>query len=140
MIRIKYLHADSPRLAYSPVGDWLDLYTAVDVALKEGEHMRIPLGVCIELPKGYEALLIPRSSTFERYGLMQSNSIGLIDESYNGDNDQWHVSVYATRDVEIPKWTRLNQFRLIEHMPRFEIAEVETLGNDDRSGFGSTGK
>jgi dUTP pyrophosphatase len=98
MIQVKYLHDDIPRLAFNPVGDWIDLYTAVDVSLKEGEHMRIPLGVCIQLPKGYEAMLIPRSSTFGKYGLIQPNSIGLIDESYCGDNDQWFFSAYASRN------------------------------------------
>lgn len=121
------------------VGDWIDLCTAVDILLKKGDFVYIPLGVAIQLPKGYEALVVPRSSTFKKYGVLQANSIGIIDESYCGDNDQWHFPVYATEEIFIPKHTRICQFRVIEHQPNFDIVEVSELGNKDRGGLGSTG-
>ena len=120
-------------------GDWVDLYTSEDIVLKPGDFKYIPLGVAMELPKGYEALMAPRSSTFKNWGLLQSNSIGVFDESFCGDDDQWMFPVYATREVKIPKGTRLCQFRVIEHQPAIEFDEVETLGNPNRGGWGSSG-
>lgn len=120
-------------------GDWVDLYTSEDTVLKSGDFKYIPLGVAMELPKGYEALMAPRSSTFKNWGLLQSNSIGVFDESFCGDDDVWMFPVYATREVIIPKGTRLCQFRVIEHQPTIEFDEVETLGNPNRGGWGSSG-
>ena len=100
----------------------------------------IPLGVAMELPQGYEALVIPRSSTFKHFGLIQTNSVGLIDESYCGDNDQWHFPALAKRDTVIHAGDRICQFRIIEHQPRIVFDPVDSLGNADRGGFGSTGK
>lgn len=138
-VKIKYLRDIEPIGAIA-VGDAIDLRTAVDIELREGEYKAIPLGVAIELPKGFEAWVIPRSSTFKNYGIIQTNSVGLIDESYCGDNDEWHFPAYATRDIRIPKGTRVCQFRLMRHQPGIELITVETLGNADRGGLGSTGK
>lgn len=120
-------------------GDWLDLYTSEDVELKQGEYKEIPLGIAMELPTGYEAIIAPRSSTFKRYGCIEANSIGVIDEAYNGDEDYWCFPVYATKNITIPKGTRLCQFRIIEHQPDFVFLLEESLGNNNRGGLGSTG-
>lgn len=138
-IKIKYL-ADIDKLEKISKGDWIDLRCAKDTVLKAGEYKLIPLGVAMELPIGYEALCAPRSSTFKNYGVLLANSIGIIDETYKGDNDQWHFPAYATRDIVIPKNERICQFRIIEHQPSVEFEEVESLGNSDRGGIGSTGK
>lgn len=150
-IRIKYFHRSTydPKANYIveqmkigkiDVGDWIDLRAAEDVSMKAGEYKMIPLGVAMELPKGYEALVAPRSSTFKRYGILLANSIGIIDESYKGDNDEWNFLAYAVRDTVIPKNERICQFRIIKHQPRIRLVEVESLGNADRGGIGSTGR
>lgn len=100
----------------------------------------IPLGIAMELPEGYEALVAPRSSTFRKYGVLLANSIGIIDESYKGDNDEWNYLAYAIRDTFIPKNERICQFRIIRHQPSVALVEVDTLGNPDRGGIGSTGR
>lgn len=120
-------------------GDWIDLKTREKITLEKGESKLIPLGVCMQIPPGYEALLVPRSSTFKHYGIIQTNSIGVIDESYCGDGDEWCMPVYATRLTVIEKGTRLCQFRIIEHQPELKIRLVDHLGNTNRGGFGSTG-
>ncbi len=137
-ILVKYL-ADIEPIEVKKGGDFIDLRSAEDIELKKGEFRLIPLGVAIQLPKGYEALLVPRSSTFKNFKIMQTNSIGVIDESYCGDNDQWCMPVIAVEDTVIHKNDRICQFRIIEHQPTFEIKAVESLGNDDRGGFGTTG-
>jgi dUTP pyrophosphatase len=137
-IKIKYLR-DIEKLEILSCGDWIDLRAAEDVELYAGEYKMIPLGVAMELPLGYEALVAPRSSTFKKYGVLMANSIGIIDESYNGDNDEWHFPAYATRNTVIKKNERICQFRLIEHQPGVVFLEVNKLGNDDRGGIGSTG-
>ena len=121
------------------VGDWIDLCTSEDILLNKSEFVYIPLGIAVQLPKGFEAWVVPRSSTFNKYGLLQANSIGIIDESYCGDNDQWHFPAYATREIFIPKHTRVCQFRIVRHQPDVELLEVVELGNKDRGGLGSTG-
>ena len=137
IIKVKYL-ADVSHIAYIRTGDWIDLRTAENVELKQNEFKLISLGIAMELPYGYEALMIPRSSTFKKFGILQANSIGLIDNSYCGDNDCWMFPAYATRDVIIPKDTRICQFRIIEHQPKLEFVTVDSLGNNNRGGFGST--
>ena len=102
--------------------------------------MAIPLGIAMELPSGYEAWIVPRSSTYKNYGVLLANGIGIIDETYNGDHDEWHFLAYATRDTYIPKNDRICQFRIMRHQPIICFNEVETLGNPDRGGIGSTGK
>lgn len=139
LIKIKYL-SDVTKINKITKGDWIDLYTAKEIKLKKGEFTTIPLGVAIQLPVGYEGILAQRSSTFKNYGVIQTNSIGIIDESYCGDNDEWVVQVYATRDCLIPKNARICQFRILAHQPEIEIEEVTKLGNKDRGGIGSTGK
>lgn len=138
-IKIKYLR-DIKKIERFNVGDWIDLRAAVDVTMKAGEYRMIPLGVAMELPHGYEALVAPRSSTFKKYGLMLANSVGIIDETYKGDNDEWHFLAFAMRDTVIHKNERICQFRIIEHQPLIHLEEVERLGNTDRGGIGSTGK
>lgn len=140
-IKIKYLrNTMSFKIECLAKGDWTDLRAAEEVTMKAGEYKMIPLGVAMELPKGYEALVAPRSSCFRRYGVLLANSIGIIDESYKGDNDEWHFLAYATRDTVIPLGERMCQFRIIKHQPRVKFIEVETLGNADRGGIGSTGR
>ncbi|GIU69794.1 MAG: putative deoxyuridine 5'-triphosphate nucleotidohydrolase YncF [Candidatus Woesearchaeota archaeon] len=138
-IKIKYFKKDTNKLEKIDKGDWIDLFVSEDIEMNAGEFLLIPLGVAMELPEGYEAHVAPRSSTFKKYGLIQVNSIGIIDESYKGDDDQWYFPVLATRDVSIPKNSRICQFRIIEKQPEVEFQEVEFLQNKNRGGFGSTG-
>lgn len=138
-IKIKYFSEELEKVEKITKGDWIDLRAAEDVVLKKGEFKLIPLGVAMELPKGYEALVVPRSSTFKNWGIIQTNSIGVIDETYCGDNDQWFIPVYATRDTEIKKNDRICQFRIIKHQPRFKFDEYVFFVNADRGGHGSTG-
>lgn len=138
-IKIKYLR-DIEKICKISVGDWIDLRAAEDTTMKAGEYKMIPLGVAMELPKGYEALAAPRSSTFRKYGVLLANSIGVIDESYKGDNDEWNFLAYAVRDTFIQKNERICQFRIIKHQPDIAFIEVETLGNENRGGVGSTGR
>ena len=137
-IMIKYLR-DIQKIERFNVGDWIDLRAAEEIVLQKGEFRLIPLGVAMELPRGYEALVAPRSSTFKKLGILLANSIGIIDESYKGDGDEWHFPAYAVRDTVIHKNERICQFRIIQHQPLIHLEEVETLGNADRKGIGSTG-
>lgn len=140
-IRVRYLQPDIEPLTYiEGKSDWIDLRSAERVELKAGDFRLIPLGVAMELPKGYEANLVPRSSTFKNWGILQTNSMGVIDSSYCGDNDQWRMPVYATRDTVIEKGDRICQFRIIKNQPALEFEPVEHLEGMDRGGFGSTGK
>lgn len=139
-IKIKYFSDLIHRLDYiGGKSDWIDLRAAEDIEMKAGEFALIPLGVAMELPKGYEAHVVPRSSTFKNFGIMQANSIGIIDESYCGDNDQWRFPAYALRDTVIHVNDRICQFRIVEHQPTITFDEVDVLGNYDRGGHGSTG-
>ena len=140
-IRIKYFTDKIERLAYiDGKSDWIDLRAAEDVELKKGEFRLIPLGVGMELPKGYEAHVVPRSSTYKNFGIIQTNHQGVIDCSYCGDNDQWFMPVYALRDTRIHVNDRICQFRIMENQPQIVFEEVERLGGEDRGGHGSTGK
>lgn len=140
-IKIKYFSEQIEKLAYiDGKSDWIDLRAAEDVTLKKGEFKLIPLGVAMELPKGYEAHVVPRSSTFKNFGIIQTNHQGVIDSSYCGDNDQWFMPVYAVRDTEIHVNDRICQFRIMENQPKLEFDEVAHLYNADRGGCGSTGK
>ncbi len=138
-IKIKYLNDSINRLEKIEKGDWIDLRSAEDVELKKGESKLIHLGVAMELPKGYEAHIVPRSSTFKTWGIIQTNHMGVVDNTYCGDDDWWFMSVYATRDVKIEKDDRICQFRIVEKMPPIEFETVEILGNESRGGCGSTG-
>ena len=139
-IKIKYHNKNIDKITKIEKGDWIDLRAAETVSLKAGEFKLISLGVAIELPKGYEAHVCPRSSTFKTWGILQANSMGIIDESYCGENDIWRFPAFATRDTVINENDRICQFRIMKKMEEVEFAEVETLENEDRGGFGSTGK
>ena len=141
VIKVKYYTDGIDELCYvAGKSDWIDLHAAEDVTLRAGEFRLIPLGVAIALPEGYEAHIVPRSSTFKNYGILQTNSMGVVDYSYRGDGDQWHMPVYATRDVMIEKNARICQFRIVRHQPELTFQRVERLEDADRGGFGSTGK
>lgn len=137
-IKVKY-YGTTPELSQEGWGSWIDCYTAEEICLKAGARAYVPLGFAMELPPGYEAILAPRSSTFKRWGILQTNSIGVIDSTYNGDDDQWMMPVLATRDIIIPKGTRLCQFRIQEEQPKINFISVSSLGNEARGGLGSTG-
>ena len=140
-IKVKYFDKTIDKLEKIEIGDWIDLRVAdTDVWLEANEFHKIPLGVAIELPKGYEAHVVPRSSTFKNFGIIQTNHMGVIDESYCGDNDQWFFPAYAMRDTILKRNDRICQFRIVKKMPEIEFIEVEHLGNPDRNGFGSTGR
>jgi dUTP pyrophosphatase len=140
-IKIKYISDKIEKLQYiENKSDWIDLRAAEEVRLKAGEFKLIPLGIAMELPKGYEAHIVPRSSTFKNFGILQTNSTGIVDESYCGDNDQWFFPALAMRDTEIHINDRICQFRIVEHQPQIVFTEVKQLGNSDRGGHGSTGK
>lgn len=138
-IRIKYANQLLERIKKINVGDWVDLRCSEDIELKAGEFRLIPLGVAMQLPDGYEAHVVPRSSTFKNYGIIQTNSMGVIDESYCGDNDFWFFPAYALRDTKINFNDRICQFRIMEHQPSINFEEVKVLDNKDRGGHGSTG-
>ena len=140
-IKVKYFSDDVEELCYvAGKSDWIDLSAAEEVSLRAGDFRLIPLGVAIALPEGYEAHIVPRSSTFKNYGILQTNSMGVVDCSYCGDNDQWRMPVYATRDVTIEKNARICQFRIMQNQPSLTFTRVEHLEGPDRGGFGSTGK
>lgn len=139
-IKVKYFSNDIQKIEKIEKGDWIDLRSAEDVHIKQGDFVLIPLGVGMILPYGYEAHVVPRSSTFKNWGILQTNCMGIIDNSYSGDNDQWMMPVYATRDVDIHKNDRICQFRIVEKMPHIDITEVKHLNQKSRGGFGSTGK
>ena len=138
-IKIHYFSPDAPRLKITAKGDWIDLYVSETVTLHKGESALIPLGVSMQLPAGWEARTVPRSSAFRRWGILQPNSVGVIDNSYCGTNDEWKLPVYATRDTVIEKGDRICQFRVVENQPHIEFEEADELSDVDRGGFGSTG-
>lgn len=138
-IKVKYFDKELPELTKTDRGDWIDLRASKTVDLASGNFYYIPLGVAIELPKGYEAYIVPRSSTFKNWGILQVNNVGIIDNTYCGDNDEWMLPVYATRTTQIIKGQRICQFRIQKAMPTFDFETVETLGNEDRNGLGSSG-
>lgn len=155
-MKIKYVRENDSILKVIKLsqGDWLDLATAEDVTLTKGDFYLISLGVRMQLPKGFEAHLVPRSSTFKKWGIMQGNSIGIIDNSYQGRQDIWRFPAYAIRKTEIPKATRICQFRIVPSMnagfwvklkwlftKKVEFIEEEYISDEDssRGGFGSTG-
>ena len=138
-IKIKY-HDDILPIEAISKGDWIDLRAAWDVRLGPGAFKLISLGVSMQLPEGYEAHIVPRSSTFKHWGIIQANHMGVIDNSYCGDNDIWMFPAIATRGTEIHKNDRICQFRIVRKQPKIEFEVVDGLDGDDRGGFGSTGK
>lgn len=140
-ISIKYLTDSIDKLTYiDGKSDWIDLRAAETVDMEPMEFKLISLGIAMQLPAGYEAHVIPRSSTFKNFGIIQANSMGLIDESYCGDNDQWYFPAIALRKTTIRTNDRICQFRIVKHQPQIEFREVDNLNNESRGGIGSTGK
>lgn len=138
-IKIKYFSDKIDKIAKIDKGDWIDLRSAETVELKAGEFKLIPLGVGMILPENHEAHVVPRSSTFKNFGIIQTNHKGIIDESYCGNNDQWFFPAYALRDTVINSNDRICQFRIMEKQPEIVFEEVECLKDEDRGGHGSTG-
>ena len=139
-IRIRYFSDEITRLTYiDGKSDWIDLRAAEEVSLKKGEWALIPLGVAMELPKGYEAHIVPRSSTYKNFGIIQTNHMGVIDHSYCGNNDQWYFPALAVRDTMIRVNDRICQFRIMKNQPQIRFEEVSSLEGEDRGGFWSTG-
>lgn len=140
-IKIKYFTDKIEKLAYiDGKSDWIDLRASEEVTLKQGEFALVPLGVAMELPKGYEAHIVPRSSTYKNFGVIQANHCGVVDGSYCGDNDMWRMPVIAMRDTQIHVNDRICQFRIMKNQPEILFGEVEHLEGKDRGGFGTTGK
>lgn len=152
-IKIKY-HDDSlERISKIKIGDWIDLRAAEDVFLKCCESKAISLGIAMKLPDGYEAHVLPRSSTFKTWGVIQTNGMGIIDNSYSGTNDIWKFpalclqprgymdsdGLYNFTETHIKKGDRICQFRIVKKQPEVEFDEVLFLDEVDRGGFGSTG-
>lgn len=150
-IKIKY-SADIEKIEKIAVGDWIDLRAAEDIFIPMNKDALISLGVSMKLPEGYEAQVVPRSSTFKNYGIIMTNSVGVIDNSYNGTNDIWRFPAYCLKPTSIRRkngWNeygswinkndRICQFRIVKNQPEFEFEEVEILEDTDRGGFGSTG-
>ena len=139
--KIKYFTDKIEKLAYiDGKSDWIDLRASEEVTLKQGEFALVPLGVAMELPKGYEAHIVPRSSTYKNFGVIQANHCGVVDGSYCGDNDMWRMPVIAMRDTQIHVNDRICQFRIMKNQPEILFEEVEHLEGKDRGGFGTTGK
>ena len=138
-ILVRY-HDGAVPLTILPQGDWIDLCAAETVTMHAGEFRIISLGVSMQLPEGYEAHIVPRSSTFRKWGILQANSMGVIDESYCGDDDVWGFPALAMRDTTIARGDRICQFRIQKHQPVIRFEETDTLGNENRGGIGSTGR
>jgi len=141
-IKVKYFEDDLKRLEnIESKSDWIDVRSAnkEDIIMKAGDFKVIPLGFAMELPEGYEAHIIPRSSTFKNFSIIQTNSQGLIDNSYKGDNDQWFYPAYALKDTSIHFNDRIGQFRIEKKQPVIIFEEVKVLKSKDRGGIGSTG-
>jgi dUTP pyrophosphatase len=138
-IKIKYHDNEIEKIKEIAVGDWIDLRAAETVAMNTGDFKLISLGVSMKLPDGYEAHVVPRSSTFKKWGVLQTNSMGVIDNSYSGTNDIWRFPALAMRDTVINKNDRICQFRIMKRQPTIEFEKVDTLDSFDRGGFGSTG-
>ena len=154
-LRVKYFEG-ATKMNKITKGNWIDVFANADVFVPLDERAMIPLGFALELPQGWEGHLAPRSSTFKTWGIIQTNSVGVVDDTYIGDNDQWHMPVYCltanckVNENEIPtvdgrqgvwirKGDKIGQFRIMEVMPEIEFDEVESFGNADRGGFGTTG-
>ena len=146
-IRIKYFEG-ATKLKKITKGNWIDVYARKDVFVPLAERAMIPLGFALELPNGWEGHLAPRSSTFKTWGLIQTNSVGVVDDTYIGDNDEWNMPVYCLKGHDskdgvagtlVKCGDKIGQFRIMEVMPELEFEEVESFGNMDRGGFGTTG-
>lgn len=140
-LKIKYHVKELEKLRYiDGKSDWIDLRVAENVSMKQGEYRLISMGISVEIPKGYEMLIVPRSSAYKNFGILQTNAMGVVDESFCGDNDIIHMPILAMRDTEIHINDRIGQFRLMLHQPEVHFIEVDHLDNEDRGGLGTTGK
>lgn len=140
-LKIKYHVKELEKLRYiDGKSDWIDLRVAENVSMKQGEYRLISMGISVEIPKGYEMLIVPRSSAYKNFGILQTNAMGVVDESFCGDNDIIHMPILAMRDTEIHINDRIGQFRLMPHQPEVHFIEVDHLDHEDRGGFGTTGK
>lgn len=140
-LKIKYHVKELEKLRYiDGKSDWIDLRVAENVSMKQGEYRLISMGISVEIPKGYEMLIVPRSSAYKNFGILQTNAMGVVDESFCGDNDIIHMPILAMRDTEIHINDRIGQFRLMPHQPEVHFIEVDHLDNENRGGFGTTGK
>lgn len=138
-IKIKYHDPEIEEIKCIEQGDWIDLRSAEDVAMVQGGYCAISLGISMKLPDGYEAHVVPRSSTFKNWGIIQTNSMGIIDNSYCGENDIWRMPVFATRSTKIKRGDRICQFRIVKKMEPVTFTVVDHMEDGDRGGFGSTG-
>jgi dUTP pyrophosphatase len=138
-IKIKYFDEDMPKLTRNDSQDWIDLRAAEEIFMESGEFKLIPLGVAMQIPEGYEAHIVPRSSTFKNYRIIQANSKGIVDNKFNGPNDQWHMPVVSLGGTHINKYDRICQFRLIKKMEEVSFTESDLKDNTDRGGFGHSG-
>ena len=138
-IKIKRI-VDTAEVRVGTPGEWIDICLPEAVEFRKGEPKFIKLGIAVKLPKDYEAIIAERSSTFKRYGLLLTNSIGVIDNAYCGNNDEWGALFYPTKDVDVPLGTRLLQFRIQKCQPKVKVKYVAELNGEDRGGFGSTGR
>lgn len=138
-VKVKYFTDKIDHLEKLEQGDWIDLRLAEDTHMGAGEFKLLPLGVAMQLPSGYEAIVAPRSSTYKKWGIVQANSIGVIDESYCGGGDEWKFPAIALFDTDIPANTRICQFRIQKKQPKLNFMTVDELDNPDRGGIGSTG-
>ena len=139
VIPIKVHDAELPVPEHKSWGDWVDLRAAETVEMKQGEFHIISLGVSMRLPNGYEANVVPRSSTFKNFGILMVNSFGVIDNNYCGNDDVWGFPAIAMRDTVINKGDRIAQFRIVQRQPKLVFAKVDDLNSKNRGGFGSTG-
>lgn len=139
IIKIKYFDDKIEKVKKVAVGDWIDLRIAESVMMLAGEYRLLKLGVGMILPDGYEAHILPRSSTPSKFGIIMANSMGVVDNSYSGDNDEWKFPAVAIRDTVINKGDRICQFRIVKNQPAIEFEIVNTLNEQSRGGIGSTG-
>ena len=139
-IPIRYHNPDLKHIDTIEKGDWIDLRAAENVEILAGQSCKISLGISMQLPAGYEAHIVPRSSTFKNWGVLLTNGMGIIDNCYCGDNDIWAFEAFAVRDTTIHVNDRICQFRIVEKQPVVQFETVEHLDNPDRGGYGSTGK
>ena len=138
-IKIKYFDKEIDKIEKINKGDLIDLRAAETVEMKKGDFKLIKLGVGMKLPDGYKANMYPRSSTYKNFGIILANSVGQIDNSYSGDNDEWRFPAIALRDTVIRKNDRISQFEIQKIQPEIEFVEVDHLDDESRGGIGSTG-
>lgn len=140
-IKVLYHDPDMPKLEITEKGNFIDLRVDRKYELQKGQFKFLNLGISIELPEGYWAQIVPRSSLFAKHGIIQANSVGVIDSSYCGDTDVWKFPALCFEDTVIEKYERICQFRIVKDTIHegVVIREVDSLDTKSRGGFGSTG-